>query len=103
MPGGHVNRVELVAEIVASSGLRRTPGGIAAVELGLRHASTQTEAGQRRQVGCELSGQAFGAVAESLSRHAVAQPIRLTGFLDRRSVRDPRPVLHITEFESIQE
>jgi len=92
-----------VVEIAASSGLRHTPGGIATVELSLRHASVQTEAGQRRQVGCELSGQAFGAVAEQLSRYAAAQPIWLAGFLDRRSVRDPRPVLHITEFESIQE
>ncbi len=84
-----------------NDGLRHTPGGIPSLRLRLSHASEQTEAGCQRQVECELEGLAFGPAAQALAGLKTGDPVRLAGFLERRGRRDPQPILHITEFESI--
>jgi primosomal replication protein N len=98
-----VNRVELAGQISATGSLRHTPAGIPAWQATFRHASQQVEAGRARQVECEMAAQAFGAVAEQLAALSAGTPIRVAGFLDRAGVRNPQPVLHVTEFELLQE
>lgn len=98
-----VNRVELSGRVLRHSGLRRTPAGVARLELCIRHESTQWEAGRARLVACEADALCFGEVAERLAAHPSEALVHVTGFIDRRSARDPRPVLHVTEFVSIEE
>jgi primosomal replication protein N len=97
------NRVELMALIAETGGLRHTPAGIPALQMKLRHASEQLEAGRRRKVECEMAVQTFGEVAERLAGLPLSSQILAVGFLDRAGARNPQPVLHVTEFELIQE
>jgi len=97
------NRVELTGQITASAGLRHTPAGIPALQASLRHASQQMEAGRARQVECEAAFQAFGEVAKRLAALPAGTAIQVSGFLDRNSPRNPQPVLHVTEFELLEE
>ena len=99
----NVNRVELAGRVLEHGGLRRTPAGLARLELRIRHESSQCEAGRERPVACEAEVLCFGEVAERLARVAPGSSLGLIGFLDRRGARDPRPILHVTEFELIQE
>lgn len=96
-----VNRIELSGRIAEHQGLRHTPAGLASARLKLLHASEQEEVGRSRRVECELNVQAFGPVAQRLAQVSEGQEVTLRGFLDRSGPRDPRPVLHVTEFELI--
>jgi primosomal replication protein N len=53
-------------------------------------------------VECELDAVAFGSPAQALAGLKSGDAIRLNGFIERKGVRDPRPILHVTEFELIQ-
>jgi hypothetical protein len=46
---------------------------------------------------------AFGKVAEALARVERGCILKLAGFIDRRSARDPRLELHVTEFGIVEE
>ncbi|MDD3528649.1 MAG: primosomal replication protein N [Gallionellaceae bacterium] len=93
------NRVEIDGRVVASDGLRRTPAGLPCLTLRLAHESQQREAGFDRKAGCELDAVAYGEPATDMARLKEGDLLWLAGFLERKSLRDPRPVLHITEFE----
>ena len=62
--------------------LRFTPAGLSALDIVLEHRSTQTEAGQARQVNALLKAVAFGALAERIARPAVGCSWIFQGFLD---------------------
>lgn len=93
------NRVEIEGRVLANDGLRRTPAGLPCLNLRLGHESQQREAGHERKVQCEMEAVAYGEPAERLAGLKEGDPVGLAGFLERRSLRDPRPMLHITEFE----
>jgi primosomal replication protein N len=95
------NRVELGGQVVYNDGLRHTPAGLASLLLRLAHASEQSEAGHSRRVECELEAVAFGKPAERLAGLEVGARVGLSGFLDRKGLRDSRPILHVTGFELI--
>jgi primosomal replication protein N len=97
------NRLEIAGRLVDSGGLRHTPSGLPSLQLRLGHVSEQVEAGHRRRVECELDALAFGEVATALAALPGGSTLRLTGFLDRRSARNPQPVLHVTGYELIKE
>jgi primosomal replication protein N len=97
------NRIELAGKITESAGLRHTPGGIPVLQMKLGHASEQKEAGRQRKVECELQVQVFGALAERLATLSAGTSIQVAGFLDRAGVRNPQPILHVTEFELLEE
>jgi len=97
------NRVELAGRLAETSGLRYTPAGLASLQLRLEHRSTQREAGRERPVACDLEALAFGEVAQALSGIAPGEGLRLTGFLERKSARNPQTVMHVTEFVLIEE
>ena len=75
--------------------LRFTPAGLARLAFKLRHTSMQQEAGMQRQVQCEVSALALGAVAEQVSRLPPGQRVIAEGFLAQRSLKIAQLVLHI--------
>ncbi len=86
-----------------SAGLRHTPAGLPALRLTVVHTGPQVEAGHQRTVEMETELVAFGKVAEALARVEGGRTLKLAGFIDRRSSRDPRLELHVTEFGIVEE
>lgn len=95
------NRVELSARLVQSEGLRHTPAGLPVLQLRLMHESEQMEAGRGRPVVCEVEARVFGELAARMARLAPGDGLVCRGFLDRKGARDPRLVLHVTEYQPV--
>jgi primosomal replication protein N len=95
------NRVEIDGRVVACDGLRRTPAGLPSLLLRIEHESGQREAGHERRVSCELETIAYGEPAGKMAGLKEGDQVRLTGFLERKSLRDFRPILHVTAHELI--
>jgi primosomal replication protein N len=95
------NRVEIEGRVIAADGLRRTPAGLPSLTLRIEHESQQSEAGFTRKVSCELDTVAYGEPATKLAGIKEGAMVRLAGFLERKSLRDARPMLHITAYELI--
>jgi primosomal replication protein N len=93
------NRLVLEATLAERGDLRYTPAGIPALDLTLRHASVQREAGGERKVECELAAVAFGAEATELSRLAKGTTLRCEGFIARRWRTGVSVALHVQRFE----
>jgi len=70
-------------------------------EFRLFHSSTQVEGGTGRKIEFEIGGMAVADVAIALSRLKAGDPIRLEGFLAKRSHRSGELVFHTTHFELI--
>jgi primosomal replication protein N len=96
------NRLLLDAQLAERGPLRFTPGGVAAIDFMLRHASRQPEAGSERTVECELAGVAFGAAAQALDRVTPGAMLRCKGFLARRWRTGITVAMHVNEFELIE-
>ncbi len=95
------NRLTIDATLAECSDLRYTPAGIPAFECVLRHASTQQEAGGQRKVDCEIAAVAFGERAIALARLPSGTVVRCTGFLARRYRTGTSLLLHVNEFEML--
>jgi len=89
--------------MLSHGGLRVTPGGLPSLQLKLQHMSEQTEANRPRRVECMLEAIAFGQPAQALAALPAGSQIRLTGFLERKGIRDPWPLVHVTEYALIKE
>jgi primosomal replication protein N len=89
------NRLVISGEVVGLDALRYTPAGIERIELKLRHASAQHEAGVTRQVQCEIAVLALGDAAQQATKLQTGQHITAHGFLAQRSMRSTQLVLHI--------
>jgi primosomal replication protein N len=87
---------------MATSGPRTTPAGMPVLRFQVQHTSMQQEADRTRPVEVEAELVAYGKVAQELAHEFVSiQPgsrLRLTGFIDRKGVRNPQLELHVTEF-----
>jgi primosomal replication protein N len=92
------NQLLLDAEILDVGPLRRTPAGIEAVALRLKHRSEQDEAGAGRAAELTIDASAFGELAPKLAALAKGQPVAVRGFLTKRSHSSDIPVLIIHEF-----
>ena len=93
-----MNRVVLQAQVVERGPMRYTPAGLPALDLGLKHESPVSEAGQPRKVSLEMRAVGIGTVAERLGKLAVGDTAGFAGFLG--PTRNGKGVLlHITEFE----
>ena len=78
--------------------MRYTPAGLPALDMALEHRSTQTEAGQPRQVNALLKAVAFGALAERLARQAIGSVWTFQGFL--ATPRNSKAlVLHVQDIQ----
>ena len=93
-----MNRFELAGRLTATSGPRHTPSGLPTARVNLRHTSTQIEAERERPVDVETELVAYGDIARALGGVENGSELRLTGFIDRKSARDTRLELHVTDF-----
>ncbi|HEY5995193.1 MAG TPA: primosomal replication protein N [Gallionellaceae bacterium] len=99
MNGAGCNRLVIAGQLVELDVMRYTPAGIARIEMKIRHASRQQEAGAERQVQCEITALALGAAAQQAARLAVGQQVQAEGFLAQRSLRNTQLILHIEHIE----
>jgi primosomal replication protein N len=97
------NTVVLDGVVVSRDVLRRTPGGIASLNLKLKHESTQREGNHDVAVEVEINAIAFGDVAESLQKLKAADALTVKGFLSRKNRYSDQPILHITQFKNFIE
>ncbi len=95
MSGAGCNRLVIAGQLTELDSLRYTPAGIARIEMKIRHASRQHEAGAERQVQCEVSALALGEAARHAARLQVGQQVTAEGFLAQRSLRNTQLILHI--------
>jgi primosomal replication protein N len=97
------NALRLDGEIVERSPLRWTPAGIPIAQLRLAHRSRQHEAGVEREVQAEVAAMVAGPLAHRLDAVALGTRIGAAGFLAPRSRNVRSLVLHITEFQIIED
>ncbi len=102
VPDGR-NVVALSGEVVAIDALRFTPAGIPAIDFRIVHRSWQTEADFRREVTCEVQGVAMAATARRIAGLRVGQHAEFSGFLAQRSRRSTQLMLHVNEFQLIED
>ncbi len=99
MTGTGCNRLVISGQLVGLDSLRYTPAGLERIEMKIRHASTQQEAGTPRQVQCEISALALGKVARQAATLQAGQQVKAAGFLAQRSLRSTQLVMHIETIE----
>jgi len=97
------NALVLSGTVAAIEPLRHTPAGIPVLGFRVTHQSTQTEAGFKRQVDCEVASVAMGEVAQALSRMREGQRLRIEGFLNRKNRMSAQLILHVTNAELLKE
>ncbi|MBL8510747.1 MAG: primosomal replication protein N [Betaproteobacteria bacterium] len=94
-----VNAVVLEGTIVSREVLRVSPGGVAVLNLTLKHESLQHEGGAEVMVEVEIEAVAFGDVAHALNGVTEDSSISIKGFLSRKNRFSPMLMLHITQFK----
>ncbi len=94
------NSVELCGQIAEITPLRYTPAGIAVLNFTVNHASWQMHGGAKRNVECEIQALALDEIAKSAAKLKVGAPVRLTGFLARKSHDSTQLVLHVNNVET---
>jgi primosomal replication protein N len=96
------NLLVLTATVEREEALRYTPAGMAVLEVWIRHHSKQNEAGFDRDVNCEIQAVLIGEKARELSGRLAGNQMKFSGFLCRRSLKNPRLVLHIEYAEFVK-
>jgi primosomal replication protein N len=90
------NQLVLTGLVTRKPVTRISPAGIPISRFGLEHQSRQMEAGGERSVHCWIRVVASGrSLQESVQRLAKDSRVRVTGFLARRSHRDPATELEL--------
>ena len=90
------NRLILQARLLERGAVRYTPAGLPALDLGLRHESALTEAGQLRKVSVEIRAVAIGEVAHRVAMLEIGSDSGFAGFITAQ--RNGRGVVfHVTE------
>ncbi len=94
-----VNSAVLEGIVANRDALRQTPGGVAILNLTLKHQSIQTEGDAEVAVEVEMKMVAFGEVAQALQGVKEGDKISVKGFLARKNRFSEMPILHITQFK----
>ncbi len=89
------NQAIICGEIIKLAGLRYTPAGVAVVEFSIRHQSNQLNAGNSRQVKCDISAIAFEQIAMTIIKLEIGRRVKLTGFLAKKSQLSQQLILHV--------
>lgn len=90
------NQLVLTGTITRKPVTRASPAGIPISRFGLEHQSRQEEAGGTRSVQCWIRVVAGGeALQASIRQLNQGSRVRVTGFLARRSHRDPETQLEL--------
>lgn len=95
MSNTQINRCVIDGELLELDTLRYTPAGVARVEMKIKHASVQQEAGVARKVECTIPALALDKAALAASKMQPGQQVRVEGFLAQRSLRITQLILHI--------
>ena len=82
--------------------MRHTPAGIPVIEFKLAHVSRQLEAGQQRQVECEMPCVALGLMAQLMTDSKPGDAMTVSGFLAARSQNSRTLVLHANKIEFME-
>ena len=91
-----LNRLVLQAKVQERGAVRYTPAGLPALDLGLKHESALTEAGQLRKVSVEIRAVAIGEVAHQVAKLEIGADSGFAGFITAQ--RNGRGVVfHVTE------
>lgn len=96
------NRLVIEARLIELQALRTTPAGVPVAECVLGHQSRQLEAGQWRDVSCELKAVAIGDLARVLAQAVPGVAIRAEGFIAARSLKRRAPELHLNAIEFLE-
>ncbi|CAG4882556.1 Primosomal replication protein N [Georgfuchsia toluolica] len=96
------NEVLLAGRLLERGAMRYTPAGIPVIEFRLAHASEQIEAGQSRQVECEMPCMALGQMAQLMADSKPGDGLTTKGFLAARSRNSRTLVLHVTQIEFLE-
>ena len=94
-----MNRLLISGVLTHVEPLRYSPAGVPIAEAVVLHRSSQSVAGQARQVECELTVQASGALAEHLARQATGTQMKMDGVINRRSVKSRQLILILNRIE----
>jgi Primosomal replication protein N len=94
-----VNRLVISGALIQVDPLRYSPAGVPIAEAVVLHRSSQTVATQVRQVECELTVQASGALAGQLAQLNAGTQVKLEGALNRRSVKSRQLILILNRIE----
>ena len=79
--------------------MRYSPAGVPIAEAVILHRSSQLIGERPRQVECELTVQASGALAGKLAGLPPGQKLRFEGVLNRRSVNSRQLILILNRME----
>jgi len=93
------NTVSLSATLATIDSLRHTPAGLPVVDFILTHASSQTEAGNQRQVEFDIPAKATGDLANRVAKMRQGSQVKVQGFLNRKHRMSRQVVLHVTNME----
>lgn len=85
--------------IVALEPVRYTPSGTPVLSLLLEHKSEQIEAGQSRKTAFTLSAKQINPQNNDWN---VGDKVKVAGFLNSKSLRNPELILHIQRIERIE-
>ena len=94
-----MNRLHISGVLVQIDPLRYSPAGVPIAEAVLAHRSSQSVAGQTRQVECELAVQASGTLAAQLAGEPNGTQVKLEGVLNRRSVNSRQLILILNRYK----
>jgi primosomal replication protein N len=94
-----LNRLLISGALIQVDPLRYSPSGVPIAEAVISHRSTQSVADQARQVECDLTVQASGALAHRLAQYAIGAQVKLEGVLNRRSVNSRQLILILNRIE----
>ncbi|WP_324779160.1 primosomal replication protein N [Thiobacillus sedimenti] len=94
-----MNRLLISGVVIQVEPLRHSPAGVPIAEAAIAHRSSQTVAGQMRQVECELTVQASGSLAAQLAHLTSGTQVKLEGVLNRRSVNSRQLILILNRIE----
>ena len=90
------NQLVLSGIVTRKPVTRTSPAGIPISRFGLEHQSLQVEAGRERSVQCWIRVVASGTALQDVIRQlGQGSRARVTGFLARRSHRDPEAQLEL--------
>ena len=95
------NEVAIDGRLLKRSVLRYTPAGTPAVDLVIGHSSIQSEAGNQREVRCEIEAVALGDMALKLSTAKLNRSLQIGGFLAQRSLGNRQLVLHVVSVDAL--
>ncbi len=94
-----MNRLAISGALIQVEPLRYSPAGVPIAEAVIHHRSSQEVAAQSRQVECELTVQASGALASQLAQQPPGTQVKLEGVLNRRSVNSRQLILILNRIE----